>query len=94
MLSPLQREGPKWILYNLAGLYWRIIGNNYHAIECFRRSVYTAPDEVSDVPDINLANILYRWAKYDDALEMAKYSLDLSQYEVLGFKDYIFKDFH
>ncbi|XP_053384178.1 tetratricopeptide repeat protein 17-like isoform X3 [Mercenaria mercenaria] len=82
ILSGLKkRDGPKWIFYNLAGLYWRIIGNNYHAIECFRRSVYTAPFDVLDVPDINLANILYRWAQYDDALELSKYSLRLSQYE-------------
>lgn len=77
-----QNIGPKWILFNLAGLYWRIIGNNYHGIECFRRAIYTAPDKYSDVPETNLANILYRWGRYDDALRVALYAKSLNEYEV------------
>ena len=72
-------------MFNLAGLYWRIIGNNYHGIECFRRAVYTAPDEVQDVPEVNLANILYRWGKYDDARVLIRESMKLNKYEVMNF---------
>ncbi|KAH3890152.1 hypothetical protein DPMN_014224 [Dreissena polymorpha] len=76
-----QNSGPKWILFNLAGLYWRIIGNNFHAVECFRRSIYTAPEDVQDVPEINLANVLYRWGRYEDARAIVRESMKLSVYE-------------
>ena len=26
--------GPQWLLYNLAGLYWRVHGNLYNGVEC------------------------------------------------------------
>ncbi|WAR01220.1 TTC17-like protein [Mya arenaria] len=74
-------SGPKWILFNLAGLYWRIIGNNYHAIECFRRSIYTSPIEVQDVSEVNLANVLYRWGRYEDA-RVLNYSGAVYRYEL------------
>ena len=77
-----QNGGAKWVLYNLAGLYWRIIGNNYHAIECFRRAIYTAPDDVQDVPEINLANVLYRWGRFEDAKTLIRESMKLNKYEV------------
>ncbi|KAL4224492.1 Tetratricopeptide repeat protein 17 [Mactra antiquata] len=76
ILSALkQRNGPKWILFNLAGLYWRIIGNNYHAIECFRRAQYTSPIEYTTISEVNLANVLYRWGRYDDALMLLRWGI-------------------
>ncbi|KAK3803342.1 hypothetical protein RRG08_058199, partial [Elysia crispata] len=63
-----QNIGPQWILYNLAGLYWRIIGNNYHGIECIRRSIHLSPPQYRDIPLVNLANILYRYGRYQDAI--------------------------
>ena len=45
----LQKIGPSWVLYNLAGLYWRIIGNSYHGVECIRRALFFAPDEYRSV---------------------------------------------
>jgi len=34
-------EDPKelWVLYNLAGLFWRVNGENIHALECLRRGM-------------------------------------------------------
>lgn len=46
IMTALKQEiGPSWVLYNLAGLYWRIIGNNYQGVECVRRALYFAPDQ-------------------------------------------------
>ena len=70
------------MLFNIAGLYWRIIGNNYHGIECFRRAIYTAPEKYADVPEVNLANILYRWGRYDDAHRLLGFAASLNKYEV------------
>jgi tetratricopeptide (TPR) repeat protein len=81
----VQNIGPQWVLYNLAGLYWRIIGNNYHSVECLRRSLHLSPAEYRDVPLNNLANILYRWGRIDDALIVMKDALNISDYEVIIF---------
>ncbi|XP_033752791.1 tetratricopeptide repeat protein 17-like [Pecten maximus] len=82
ILTALKKNvGPKWILYNLAGMYWRIIGNNYHGIECIRRSLVYVPDKYKDVPLVNLANILYRWGRYDDAVKVMRDALNISDIE-------------
>ena len=69
-------------MYNLAGLYWRVVGNNYHGIECLRRSLHFVPADYLDVPLVNMANILYKWNKIDDALNLTKQALVFSPYEV------------
>ncbi|KAK2174533.1 hypothetical protein NP493_797g01042 [Ridgeia piscesae] len=76
-----QKIGPSWILYNLAGLYWRILGNNYHGIECIRRSLYFAPDCYKDVPLVNLANILYKWGRVDDAITVMRDAITVNPLE-------------
>lgn len=82
LLTALKENiGPGWILYNVAGLYWRVIGNNYHGIECFRRSLYLVPPEYKDVPLVNLANILYMWGKYEDAVKIMKDALSINDLE-------------
>ncbi|XP_060074042.1 tetratricopeptide repeat protein 17-like isoform X2 [Ylistrum balloti] len=82
ILTALKKNvGPKWMLYNLAGMYWRIIGNNYHGIECIRRSLVYVPDKYKDVPLVNLANILYRWGRYDDAVKVMRDALNISDIE-------------
>ncbi|CAL1533702.1 unnamed protein product [Lymnaea stagnalis] len=80
-LKQTQTIGAQWILYNLAGLYWRIIGNNYHGIECIRRSIYLCPPQYKDVPLVNLANILYRYGRYDDAIIIMRDALDVNDAE-------------
>ncbi|XP_070200043.1 tetratricopeptide repeat protein 17-like isoform X3 [Littorina saxatilis] len=82
ILTALKKNiGPQWVLYNLAGLYWRIIGNNYHGVECLRRSLHLSPPDYRDVPLNNLANILYRWGRIDDALVVMKDALNISDFE-------------
>ncbi|XP_025087686.1 tetratricopeptide repeat protein 17-like isoform X2 [Pomacea canaliculata] len=76
-----QMIGPQWVLYNLAGLYWRVIGNSYHGIECLRRALHLSPPEFRDVPLNNLANILYRWGRIDDALAVMKDAVNISDVE-------------
>ncbi|KAL8577739.1 hypothetical protein ACOMHN_065556 [Nucella lapillus] len=76
-----QNIGPRWVLFNLAGMYWRIIGNNYHGIECLRRSLHLSPPEYRDVPLNNLANILYRWGRVSDALLVMRDAINISDLE-------------
>lgn len=66
----------------MAGLYWRVIGNNYHGIECIRRSLYHVPPKYKDVPLVNMANILYRWGRFDDAIKLMKEAISVNDAEV------------
>lgn len=58
---------------NQVGNYWRIKGNTYQAIECFRRALSLSPDN-SDVL-LNLARILFNLKYYDDAIFLTRESL-------------------
>ncbi|CAF0875933.1 unnamed protein product [Didymodactylos carnosus] len=61
---------PSWILYTISSLYWRVNGNLQHALDCALKSLEYVPKNYSDVTLINLANILYLWGKYEDALDI------------------------
>ena len=41
----LEQDGGSWVLYNLAALYWRVIGNVGQAIECLRHAIAYAEME-------------------------------------------------
>lgn len=84
MPFPPQGVGPQWLLYNLAGLYWRVHGNLYNGIECLRRAVATAPEEWRDVPLVNLAALLYTAGHIDDALTLTLQAMSVADHEVCG----------
>lgn len=83
MLLFSQGVGPQWLLYNLAGLYWRVHGNLYNGIECLRRAVATAPEEWRDVPLVNLAALLYTAGHIDDALTLTLQAMSVADHEVI-----------
>ena len=35
----LEQNGGSWVLYNIAALYWRVVGNVGQAIECLRHAI-------------------------------------------------------
>ena len=77
----LQR-GPTWVLFNLAGLYWRIVGNPRQAIECHRRAIHMCPRIHRDVGFVGLSNTLRRLGKLDDAVKTTRAALDVNFDEV------------
>lgn len=77
-----QHLAPRWLLHNLAGLYWRAVGNLYHGIECLRRSIHLVPADYVDVPLVNMANILYKCHRLDAALNMTRQALIFCDFEV------------
>lgn len=81
-LSIPQDLGPSWLLYNLAGLYWRVVGNSQNGLECLRRSLFHCPRQFRDVPLVNLANVLYKWGRVDDAVSVVMDALDVNDLEV------------
>jgi tetratricopeptide (TPR) repeat protein len=78
----VQKTGPSWILYNLAALYWRIVGNSAQSIECIRRSLYYAPQQYVDVPLVNLAGVLYRGGRPEESIYVLMDALSINPFEV------------
>ena len=70
------------MLYNLAALYWRVVGHGPNSVECVRRALYFVPDQYRDVPLLNLANILYRSGHLHDAISVVSESLTINDVEV------------
>lgn len=66
---------PKWVVYLLAGTYWRIWGHPQNGIHCYRRALSTVPPEYEDVVLTNLAGLLYKTGTLDDALLVMKDAL-------------------
>ena len=78
---PLQ-QGPTWVLFNLAGLYWRIVGNPRQAIECHRRAIHVCPHIHRNVGFVGLSNTLRRLGKLDEAVKATRATLDVNFDEV------------
>lgn len=81
-----QNIGPSWVLFNLAGLYWRVAGNGFQGVECIRRALHTVPEQYRDVPLVNLANVLYRWGRHDDAVVVMQEALKINDLEVSQYR--------
>lgn len=56
----LQENSTSWLLATAASLYWRVIGNAEEAIVCLKSAFNSAPENMKDIPLINLAHILQR----------------------------------
>ncbi|EJD75230.1 TPR Domain containing protein [Loa loa] len=64
--------GPQWIVYNLAALYWRIVGAPGEAVTCLRAALQIKPERYADVALVQLAQIIIRSGiSYDDHLNDA-----------------------
>ncbi|ODN06246.1 Tetratricopeptide repeat protein 17 [Orchesella cincta] len=75
-LRKAKKEKPSSVqLYNQIGNFWRIKGHTLRAIECFRRALAVAPNN----PEVlhNLARLLLTLQYLDDALFLARRSLEL-----------------
>jgi len=70
------------VLYNLAALFWRVVGHGPNSVECVRRALHFVPDQYRDVPLLNLANILYRSGHVHDATAVASEALSINDVEV------------
>lgn len=62
-------------VYNQIGNFWRIRGNTYQSIECFRKALSLSPEN----PDVllNLARVLFNLQYLDDAIFLTRRSLEM-----------------
>ncbi|XP_004535091.1 uncharacterized protein LOC101458952 isoform X2 [Ceratitis capitata] len=76
-LKRIKREKPMSAqLYHQIGNYWRIVGDARQSINCFRRSLAMSP--VNPEALLNLARVLYNLQYLDDAIYLARRSLELT----------------
>ncbi|KAI6652669.1 Tetratricopeptide repeat protein 17-like [Oopsacas minuta] len=66
-------------ILNQVGNYWRIRGNTYLAIECFRKALSRKTDNADVL--LNLARVLYNLNYQNDAAYLAKISLQVQSPE-------------
>ena len=65
-------------LYNQIGNFWRIKGDTYKSIECFRRALAVSPNNADIL--LNLARVLFNLQYLDDAIFLTRRSLEVSIY--------------
>ena len=73
----LQDLSPRWIVYLLAGTYWRIWGHPQNAVHCYRHSLARVPPQYKDVVLTNLAGLLFSTETIDDALTVMLDAINL-----------------
>lgn len=78
IVTAIQRRlVPQWVMLNIAGLYWRVVGHLPNALQCYRLAVKLCPMQYRDVPLVNLAVILARLQVRPDALRLIKVALQI-----------------
>ncbi|CAH0628672.1 unnamed protein product [Chrysodeixis includens] len=75
------RIAPKWLLYTISSLYWRVRGNNVNALHCAMTASRTVEQQFKDIVLISLASIYLEMGYFDEALNAAEEAFKLSLYE-------------
>lgn len=75
--SLFQNLAPKWLVFLLAGTYWRIFGHPQNGIHCYRHALSRVPEKYKDVVLTNFAGLLYKTGAIDEALVMVQDALRL-----------------
>ncbi|PZC82481.1 hypothetical protein B5X24_HaOG210230 [Helicoverpa armigera] len=72
---------PKWVLYTLSSLYWRVRGNNVNALHCIMTASRTVEARFKDIVLISLASIYLEMGYFDESLAAAEEAFKMSLYE-------------
>uniref|UniRef100_A0A673K6P6 Tetratricopeptide repeat domain 17 n=1 Tax=Sinocyclocheilus rhinocerous TaxID=307959 RepID=A0A673K6P6_9TELE len=71
-------SGPRWMMQNEAGLFWRAKGNGTEALACLRQALHSAPPQHRDMPLVNTANLLLHYGLHDEAHELLQQALQIN----------------
>jgi len=86
-LKKAKREKPKSVqLYNQIGNFWRIKGDTYKSIECFRRALAVSPHNAEVL--LNLARVLFTLQYLDDAIYLTRRSLEVQPPDKSAWQQY------
>nr|CAH0098536.1 unnamed protein product [Daphnia galeata] len=72
----LERNATSWVSFNLATLYYRIIGNAAQALECCRRALQFSPREMQTIALVNMGNILTHSHQQEDGIIVLHAAVD------------------
>ncbi|GBP43674.1 Tetratricopeptide repeat protein 17 [Eumeta japonica] len=72
---------PKWLLYVLSSLYWRVRSNNVNALNCLLTANRTVPKRHKDLVLTSLASVYLEMGFVDEAFAAAEEAFHLSLYE-------------
>lgn len=75
----------------MAGFYWRIKGNAYQAIECYRRAAHFAPLLYKDTAYVAMANVMLDIEALEEAVIFARAAVEIRPHEVIEitYDDYL-----
>lgn len=86
-LKKAKREKPKSVqLYNQIGNFWRLKGDTYKSIECFRRALAVSPHNAEVL--LNLARVLFTLQYLDDAIYLTRRSLEVQPPDKSAWQQY------
>ncbi|RXN20836.1 tetratricopeptide repeat 17 [Labeo rohita] len=74
-------SGPRWMMQNEAGLFWRAKGNGTQALACLRQALHSAPPQHRDMPLVNTANLLLHYGLHEEAHELLQQALQINRSE-------------
>lgn len=72
----LERNRTSWISFNLATLYYRIVGNAAQALECSRRALLFSPKKMKTIALVNMGNILTHSHQQEDGIIVLHAAVD------------------
>ncbi|CAG9091497.1 unnamed protein product [Plutella xylostella] len=72
---------PKWLLYTVSSLYWRVRGNNINAVNCLLPAAKSAPTRHKDIALTSLASVYLEMGYFEEAMMAAEEAYKLSMYE-------------
>lgn len=72
---------PKWLLYTISSLYWRVRGNNVNALHCILTASRTVETKYKDIVLVSLASVYLEMGYFDEALTAAEEAIKLNLYE-------------
>lgn len=74
-LKSLFQSPTSVVLCNQIGNFWRIRGNTYHSLECFRTALAHSPNNADVL--LNLARVLFNLNYLQDAIYLTQQSLEM-----------------
>ncbi|XP_071830867.1 tetratricopeptide repeat protein 17-like isoform X2 [Apostichopus japonicus] len=82
----LSKNKTSWVLYDIAGYFWRIKGNSKEVIECSRRALHFSKQKDKNIALLNMANVLHRSHQSSDAAILVQSAMESGEdMEVLYF---------
>lgn len=79
--------GPKWLVYNLAGLYWRFVGVVSESVACLRLALNEKEQKYADVGLFQLSYLAFSAGnRLDDAIALLHQATSIDNEEVCLFK--------